>query len=271
MIKSTLVQGSGNKPLSETILTQIYDAIWRHPKSPKKYCQCSSTTFNGAMPCQWRHNEGNGLSNHRRLDCLPNRLFRRRSKKASKLRVTGLCKGNPPVTVDSPHKGPVTLKMFLLDDVITAIGKSDLRQSFTAREILTNACLILRSALSMLTSTGNTMTELWSQYIRKQHSNSENMGLYKILYAFSMSILISLALLSVGSIDKSALVWVMAIRHYLRQYSVITLTYIRYMGLLFRIKRCLCMVATILKKSRFFYSGLKKCWIMTKSWKNEPS
>ena len=76
----------------------------------------------------------------------------------------------------------------------------------------------------MLTFTGNMMTELWSQYIRKQHSNSENMGLYKILYAFSMSILISLALLSVGLIDKSALVWVMAIRHYLRQHSVITLT-----------------------------------------------
>ena len=33
-----------------------------------------------------------------RLDCLLNRLFRRRSKKTSKLRVTGLCKGNLPVT-----------------------------------------------------------------------------------------------------------------------------------------------------------------------------
>ena len=31
-------------------------------------------------------------------DCLHNRLFRRRSKKASKLRVTGLCTGNSPVT-----------------------------------------------------------------------------------------------------------------------------------------------------------------------------
>ena len=29
----------------------------------------------------WRHNERNGASNHRRLDCLLNRLFRRRSKK----------------------------------------------------------------------------------------------------------------------------------------------------------------------------------------------
>ena len=42
---------------------------------------------------QWRHNERNGVSNHRRLDCLLNRLFRSRSKKASKLRITGLCTG----------------------------------------------------------------------------------------------------------------------------------------------------------------------------------
>ena len=38
---------------------------------------------------QWRHNESDGVSNHRRLDCLLNRLFRRRSKKTSKPRVTG--------------------------------------------------------------------------------------------------------------------------------------------------------------------------------------
>ena len=35
-------------------------------------------------------NERYGVSNHRHLDCLPNSLFRRRSKKASKLRFIGL-------------------------------------------------------------------------------------------------------------------------------------------------------------------------------------
>ena len=35
---------------------------------------------------------------HQRFDCLFNRLFRRGSKKTSKLRVNGLCDGNPPVT-----------------------------------------------------------------------------------------------------------------------------------------------------------------------------
>ena len=34
--------------------------------------------------------------------CLLNRLFRRRSKKTSKLRVTGLCAGNSPGLVNSP-------------------------------------------------------------------------------------------------------------------------------------------------------------------------
>ena len=39
---------------------------------------------------------------------------RRRSKKT--LKLTGLCEGNSPV--NSLHKGPVTRKMFLFDDVI---------------------------------------------------------------------------------------------------------------------------------------------------------
>ena len=42
----------------------------------------------------WRHNDHDGVSNHQPHDCLLNRLFRRRSKKTSKLRVTGLCVGN---------------------------------------------------------------------------------------------------------------------------------------------------------------------------------
>ena len=49
-------------------------------------------------PLQWRHKERDGVSNHPRLYWLLNRLFRRRSKKTSKLHVTGLCKGNPPMT-----------------------------------------------------------------------------------------------------------------------------------------------------------------------------
>ena len=65
---------------------------------------------------QWRHNECNDVLNHRRFDCLLNRLFGRRSKEISKLRVTGLCEGNPLLTGGFPHKGPVMRQMFQLDD-----------------------------------------------------------------------------------------------------------------------------------------------------------
>ena len=69
---------------------------------------------------QWRHNKRDGVSSHRRLDCLLNRLFRRRSKKISKLRVTGFC---DRWRMDSLHKGPVTRKIFPFDDVVTILRK----------------------------------------------------------------------------------------------------------------------------------------------------
>ena len=53
---------------------------------------------------QWRYYEHNGVPNHRRHGCLLNSLFRCRSKKTSKLRVTGLCAGNSPVTGEFPTK-----------------------------------------------------------------------------------------------------------------------------------------------------------------------
>ena len=70
------------------------------------------------VPLQWRHNRRDGVSNHQPHDCLLSCLFRCRSKKTSKLRATGLCEGNSPVTGEFPHKWPVTREMFLFDDVI---------------------------------------------------------------------------------------------------------------------------------------------------------
>ena len=67
---------------------------------------------------QWRHNERDDVLNHQPHHCLLNRLFRRRSKKISKLRVTGHCAGNSPITGEFPHKWPATRKMFLFDDAI---------------------------------------------------------------------------------------------------------------------------------------------------------
>ena len=51
---------------------------------------------------QWRHNGRDSVPNHQPHDCILNRLFRSRSKKTSKLRVTGLCAGNSPGTDEFP-------------------------------------------------------------------------------------------------------------------------------------------------------------------------
>ena len=64
--------------------------------------------ISGQYTLQWRHNGRDSISNHQPHVCFLNRLFRHRSKKTSKLRVTGLCAGN------SPHKWPVTRKSFHL-------------------------------------------------------------------------------------------------------------------------------------------------------------
>ena len=50
----------------------------------------------------WSHNERDGVSNHQPHDCLLNRLFMCRSKKTSKLHVTGFCAGNSPLTGEFP-------------------------------------------------------------------------------------------------------------------------------------------------------------------------
>ena len=66
---------------------------WRFKKESKMI-------FSHAL--RWRHNDHAGISNHQPHGCLLNRLFRRKSKKTSKLRVTGLCAGNSPGTGEFP-------------------------------------------------------------------------------------------------------------------------------------------------------------------------
>ena len=56
------------------------------------------------FPLRWRHNEHEGVSNHRRFDCLLNPMFRSRSRRTSKLHVTGLREGNLPVTGGFPSQ-----------------------------------------------------------------------------------------------------------------------------------------------------------------------
>ena len=67
-------------------------------KTSLHYC----THYSCYITFRWRHNEPDGVSDHQPHDCLLNRLFWRRSKKTSKLCVTGLCAGNSPGTGQFP-------------------------------------------------------------------------------------------------------------------------------------------------------------------------
>ena len=83
--------------------TQRWERIYTYPHIP----------FVSAL--LWGHNRRDGASSHQHHDCLLNHSFRRRSKKTSKLCVTGLCAGNSPVTGNAENVS--------FDDVImSAVG-----------------------------------------------------------------------------------------------------------------------------------------------------
>ena len=65
-------------------------------------CLTPLVYFYNINALRWRHNELDVVSDHQPHDCLFNRLFGRRSKKTSKLRVTGLCVWKSPGTCEFP-------------------------------------------------------------------------------------------------------------------------------------------------------------------------
>ena len=102
---TTCARGSG---VSDNINTNTPIKNTKYTVCLKVACPFQNVT-NFQMPwfeisLQWRHNGRDGVSNHRRFDCLLNRLFRRISKKRSKFRITGLCEGNSPVTSEFPSQ-----------------------------------------------------------------------------------------------------------------------------------------------------------------------
>ena len=77
---------------------QLRHSLMQGPRANVTVSDCScSISFNdndswpvcSVHAIQWRHNERKGVSNHRHLECLLNRMFRCGSKKISKLHVTG--------------------------------------------------------------------------------------------------------------------------------------------------------------------------------------
>ena len=79
--------------------------MWLRVVNKLIFRNCSTfvgPSSHGCFTLRWRHNDHAGVSNHQPHGCLLNRLFRRKSKKTSKLRVTGLCAGNSPGTGEFP-------------------------------------------------------------------------------------------------------------------------------------------------------------------------
>ena len=72
-------------------------------------------------PLRWRPNGRDGVSNHQPHDSFLNRLFRHRSKKHQNSASLAFVRGIHRWLVNSPHKWPVTRKMFPFDDVIMYI------------------------------------------------------------------------------------------------------------------------------------------------------
>ena len=79
-------------------------------------------------PLQWRHNVRDGVTNYHPNDCLLNRFFssadqRKHLNSVSLVFVRGIHRW----PVNSPHKWPVTRKMFPFDDVIMQTTRITIR------------------------------------------------------------------------------------------------------------------------------------------------
>ena len=69
----------------------------------RRHCEDSKwMAYSKTYTLQWRHDRRHTVSNNQPHRCLLSRLFRRKSKKTSKVRVNGLCVMNLPVTGEFP-------------------------------------------------------------------------------------------------------------------------------------------------------------------------
>ena len=104
---SVLQSISNSTPKGHTITTHLNYVAF----------MCELVRFMGSS-LLWRHNGRDGILNHQLHDCLFNRLFRRRSKKHQSTASLAFVRGSHRGPVNSPHKWPVTRKMFPFDNVI---------------------------------------------------------------------------------------------------------------------------------------------------------
>ena len=132
--------------------------------------------------CTWRHNGHDSVSNHQPRDCFLSRSVhldtdqRKHQSSASLAFVWGIHRG----PVNSPHKWPVTRKMFPFDDVIMIYIDSDME--------------LLAMALNSALSNSSAIVVIWapSQYpkrrlfVRSRKVSKPWDWYYKLSYRFEI-------------------------------------------------------------------------------------
>ena len=99
----------GNSLGGKTLFGQISRSLatgkfhYRNPWIDRSFNWYFNSTATAVILLQLGHDRRDGVSNHQPHDCLLT-LFRRGSKKTSKLRVTDICEGNSPVTGEIPAR-----------------------------------------------------------------------------------------------------------------------------------------------------------------------
>ena len=115
-----------------TFVFLVWTSWWKNKQSSFRWfnrrhdARVNSLSSGGDKSLERRYNERDGISNHRRLDCLLNRLFRRRSTKTSNSQLLAFVRGIHRWEVDSLNKGAVTRKNFqLIASSYSMFPKSD--------------------------------------------------------------------------------------------------------------------------------------------------
>ena len=137
-------------------------------------------TISTACPLQWRHNGCDSVSNHQPHDRFLNRLFRHRSKKTLKLRVTGLCAGN------SPEAGEFLAQMASNEENVSIWWRHHVFIEYLMGSSIGFGCI--HSKISKWTITGHKLlpgeTSTLIPDIHYQHRVTQNMSTFLFCSCF---------------------------------------------------------------------------------------
>ena len=97
--------------------------------TPSTHLNPSRRMTSNINPLQWRHNGRGSVSNHQPHDCLLNRFSGAGQRKHQSSASLAFVRGIHRWPVNSPHKGPVTRKIYPFDDVIMLFVASSVTEN----------------------------------------------------------------------------------------------------------------------------------------------